>query len=150
MQTPRSNRRDFLKGAAAVRAGEHLLESQEVTLAASPPSHLLVKYSQRAMACDFEVWLNDGQYAQGPEAALTAFDVIQRIEDQLTVYRTTSEVSALNRDAAERAVVVDEGLFGLLEQAKHLWQETGGAFANCGVLSDDPDNCRQPLPLKKR
>src|SRR5690606_12160560 len=51
--------------------------------------------------------------------------------------RTTSEVSALNRDAAERAVVVDEGLFGLLEQAKHLWQETGGAFdITAGPLSD--------------
>ena len=39
------------------------------------------------MACEFEVLLNAGQYADGTELAVAALDLIDRLEDQLTVYR---------------------------------------------------------------
>jgi len=140
MSAPQSNRRDFLKGKAAARAGEHLIDglvetSEDLPAPSSGPRYL-IKYSQKAMACQFEVWLNVGQYPQGPETALAAFDLIQQIEDQLTVYRSTSEVSALNRCAAQSPVVVDEALLNLLSQSVELWKATHGAFdITAGPLS---------------
>ena len=60
----------------------------------------LVRLSRRAMACTFEVFLNAGQYPHGTEAALAALDLVDRLEDQLSVYREDSEISQLNRTAA--------------------------------------------------
>ena len=53
---------------------------------------------------------------------------IDRLEDQLTVYRDTSEVSRLNRAAATPPVPVEDGLFDLLQLAARITAETGGAF----------------------
>jgi thiamine biosynthesis lipoprotein len=79
------------------------------------------------MACTFEIALNAGQYASGTDAAVEALELVDKLEDQLTIYRDQSEVSRLNRRAASEAVVVERGLFDLLVQAKQLREETGGA-----------------------
>jgi thiamine biosynthesis lipoprotein len=55
-------------------------------------------------------------------------DGIDRLEAQLTVFRETSEVSLINRRAAESDVAVEPRLFELLELCKQLHSETGGAF----------------------
>ena len=100
--------------------------STPVPAAATEPIDLL-RFSRRAMATTFEVVVPYGTplaYA----LAESALDEIDRLEDQLTVYRDTSEVSRLNRLASEMPVAVEERLFGLLELAFRLWQETEGAI----------------------
>jgi thiamine biosynthesis lipoprotein len=62
------------------------------------------------------------------EAAEQALDVVDRLEDQLSVYRDASEVSRLNVLAATREVVVEDRLFDLLQQAAGLSETTNGAF----------------------
>jgi thiamine biosynthesis lipoprotein len=79
------------------------------------------------MATSFEIVLPFGT-PQAHEAAEAALGLIDRLEDQLTVYRDTSEVSRLNRQAATAPVEVEERLFGLIALAERLSEETQGAF----------------------
>jgi thiamine biosynthesis lipoprotein len=79
------------------------------------------------MATRFEVLIPYGT-AGAVAMAETAFAEIDRLEQQLTVYRDTSEVSRLNRLAPQVAVPVEEGLFDLLALAARISAETDGAF----------------------
>lgn len=86
-----------------------------------------VSVARTAMACQFEVMLPPGLPGQ-VTAALSALDLVDALEAQLTVYRETSEVARLNREAAQSWVQVEGGLFALLQLAKRLHAETAGAF----------------------
>lgn len=130
MSTPRSTRRDFLQGKAAADA---LLHATGVDFA---PGELpkpaggayLVQWSRRAMACNFEFFFNAGQYPQAGQAAVAAFDLVDRLEDQLSVYRDHSEISRLNRSAAAEAVEAEPRLLALLAQALWIYRQTDGAY----------------------
>jgi thiamine biosynthesis lipoprotein len=130
----RSTRRDFLRGKSAASAVGDALGADKLPLpppasavGVQPRSHLL-SVSREAMACLFEIVLDAAQYRERTDVALTALDLVAALEDQLTVYRDTSEVSQLNRRAAEEAVVVEAGLFQLLQRAAALSAATGGAM----------------------
>jgi thiamine biosynthesis lipoprotein len=79
------------------------------------------------MACRFEILL-DGEDASGVEAARDALDEADRIEAALTVFRETSEISRLNRTAADGAARVDQEIFALLRTCARLHAATEGAF----------------------
>lgn len=132
MAAPRPNRRDFLKGKAAAQAVEQIAGQVADALAENlppiEPDHYLVKFSRRAMACQFELWLNAGEHPNGAVAAIEALDLVEQLEQQLTVYREDSEVSELNRTASLDAIEVEARLFGLLQQSVELWRTTQGAF----------------------
>jgi thiamine biosynthesis lipoprotein len=85
------------------------------------------RFSRRAMATVFEVVLPCGGPA-AQRAAEAALDVIDRLEGQLTVYRTSSEVSRLNRIAAAAPVPLEAKLFELLTVCDGISRATGGAF----------------------
>ncbi len=87
-----------------------------------------VHVSRRAMACEFEVVLNAGQYEGGTEAALDALDLVEQLEEELSYFRPASRVSRINRTAARRPVEVEPGLFALLRLAAELHDATDGAF----------------------
>jgi len=80
------------------------------------------------MACPFEVLLNAGQYPEGTELALDVLDLIDRFEDQLSFFRPESELSRVNREAADGPMEIDAGLFEILSRSAALNRETGGAF----------------------
>jgi thiamine biosynthesis lipoprotein len=61
-------------------------------------------------------------------AAEAALDVIDSVEDQLTVFRDSSEVVGLNARAAVEPVPVSESLFRLLETCAAISLGTAGAF----------------------
>ena len=88
----------------------------------------MMQIGRRAMACEFAVLLNDRQYRQGSDAAVDALDLVDELEDQLTIYRDHSEVSRINRSAVGEATQVEPGLFALLRQCVELWRATDGAF----------------------
>jgi FAD:protein FMN transferase len=80
-----------------------------------------------AMACCFEITLP--VYEQSSiEIAQKALDEIDEIEDQLTVFRESSEISYINRQAAIEPVKVETRLFDLLQVARDLYLKTSGAF----------------------
>ncbi|HEX7379164.1 MAG TPA: FAD:protein FMN transferase [Pirellulales bacterium] len=132
--TSRSTRRQFLKGQSAAQAlGDLIVPDSETGEAASggnPPAAetYLLQLGRQAMACQFEVFFNAGQYTDAAERAIEALDLIDGLEDQMTVYRDTSEISRVNRFAADRPVEIEPRLFGLLSRAADLYRETAGAF----------------------
>lgn len=93
---------------------------------AAPGGHWL-KVSRSAMACRFEVTLasEDARQVEDARAALDEVDVIESV---LTVFRDTSELSRVNRDAASGPVAAGPILFELLERCGELHAVTGGAF----------------------
>jgi thiamine biosynthesis lipoprotein len=80
------------------------------------------------MATRFELLLygDDATYLRA--AGEEALDEIERLEEQLSFYRASSEISDLNARAAREPVPVDPRLFRLLQRAKALSEATEGAF----------------------
>jgi FAD:protein FMN transferase len=158
---PISTRRDFLRGKSAADALAGAMDddappslklpgsSGNPATAASPGDSsptdqlagqaaqpYLVHLARDAMACRFQVFFNAGQYDQATEAAIAAFDLIGSLEDQMTVYRATSQIADVNRRAAREPVELEPRLFELLSRAVALSGETGGAFdVTSGPLS---------------
>ncbi len=92
------------------------------------PAESLVTYGCRAMATYFEValWGRERNYLE--TVAEEALREVQRLEQQLSFYRSDSDIRELNIRAADEPVYVEPRLFALLERAKQLSKETGGAF----------------------
>jgi FAD:protein FMN transferase len=128
--TPRSTRRDFLQGKSAAEAMSQLAlgGGAPAELPAPTADGYLLQFSRRAMACKFEIFLNAGQYQGDTEAALAALDLVDRLEDQLSVFREGSEISRLNRLAAQGPVPVEPELFALVDEAVQLHVATQGAY----------------------
>ena len=81
-----------------------------------------------AMATRFEMVLHGENAIALRAAADEAFQLIERLHAQLSLYLPSSEVSFINRHAARRPVRVEPGLFRLLQLAQRIHQETRGAF----------------------
>jgi thiamine biosynthesis lipoprotein len=86
-----------------------------------------IRVHRRAMACLFEVVL-PGEDARHVPSARAVLNLADRLEAQLSVFRESSELSAVNRCAAEQAVGVSSSLFELLSRAAQIHDTTGGAF----------------------
>jgi len=80
------------------------------------------------MATTFEVAIPQGSHPEPIAAAEAALDLIDAIENQLTVYREHSEVSRINAAAGRDLVPVEPRLFELLERCSVWTRETDGAF----------------------
>lgn len=135
---PKSTRRDFLQGRSAADAllalgGE---APAPLELPESIAGGYLLSLARRAMACQFEFFFNAGQYRQANEAGLAALDLVDRLEDQLSVFREHSEINRLNRHSADEPIEVEPRLFALLQKAVEIFKETGGAYdVTAGPLS---------------
>lgn len=134
---PTSHRRDFMSGRSIAKAAQERIEKQEIAgeetandeiADESPPQSLLLHLSRRAMATEFEIYLNDQCDQDELEMALEALDLLEELEDQLSVYREHSEVSRLNRQAYSDVQTVEDGLFQLLVRGMELFAATDGAF----------------------
>ncbi len=77
----------------------------------------------RAMGTDVTVLVLDGPADAGAHAAAT----IERLEQQWSRFRPTSELCALNA-AAGAPVVVSVELFALVERAVRAWKDTAGRY----------------------
>ncbi len=136
------SRRDFLQGKAAVRSfadrivdwAQEWIESTTELIAdrfpATPTIHL--EATRRAMACEFSVRYHESD-RQLAGVVLDAFDEIEAVEDQLTIYREASEVITINQQAAHNPVVVEPHLFALMQLAAKLHADTEGAFDITGT-----------------
>jgi thiamine biosynthesis lipoprotein len=93
----------------------------------APETGHWVKVHRTAMACRFEVTL-PSEDARHVDAARAALDEVGAIEDALALFRDTSEVSRVNRDAASAPVAIGPSFFALLSLCRELHAATGGAF----------------------
>jgi thiamine biosynthesis lipoprotein len=97
----------------------------------------LFRAERPAMGTTFAVSL----YAADPAAAEATFEVafeeIERVEQLLSDYRPTSELSRVNRLAGQGPVTVEPELHALLVRVRGISEATGGAFdPTVGALVD--------------
>lgn len=100
------------------------MKSSSGSSSAEPPLRL----SCSAMATRFELVLPGGNPIALRAAGEEALAEIERLEDQLSLYRDGSEIAQINRDAAHHPVRVTPAVFKLLQHAQQLHQQTEGAF----------------------
>lgn len=86
-----------------------------------------IRVYRAAMACRFEITLA-GEDARHVPAARDALREADRLEDALSVFRDTSDLTRINRHAALEPVGIDQELFALLNRCHELHADTGGAF----------------------
>lgn len=87
-----------------------------------------LEIARDVMACRFEVLLHPGKPTNGTEIAVAALDTITFLEQLLSVYVPTSELSVLNSRAYEGPVKVSESTFAMLELGLSVYEKTDGAF----------------------
>lgn len=85
-----------------------------------------------------EAWQADA--AQGKAAIDAVMAEMRRIDELMSHYKPTSQLSAINAGAAKEPVVVDRELFDLLKESVQFSEVTDGAFdityASVGYLYD--------------
>src|SRR5439155_14670611 len=72
--------------------------------------------------------LNGADASRLRAAGEEAIAEIERLEDQLSLYRPSSEIACVNARAAFEPVRISPPVFKLLQHAKQLHRETGGTF----------------------
>ncbi len=87
-----------------------------------------------------ELWAEDKDRPQGEQAIDAVMDEMRHIDESMSVYKPTSEVSRVNALAAQQPVKISPELFQLLTTALDYSRITEGAFdityASVGYLYD--------------
>lgn len=133
---PPPDRREFLSAqplrerlaATGDEAGTSAGEPADFSSGSRAADQWLQHFSHRAMAAEFQVFLNLGQHPSGPSAVLEGFSLVDQLEDRFSIFRPHSELSRVNQLAAATPIPVESDLFGLLELAAQLHRETSGGF----------------------
>jgi FAD:protein FMN transferase len=116
---------------------ERAARSDRVSHNALIKDTLLLSIERDAMACQFEVLLNQYQYMRGAEYASEALELVGKLEAQLSIYKPRSELSTLNRFGHLRPTPLSSDTLTMLELAIDLYRLTGGAFdITAGSLSE--------------
>ncbi len=84
--------------------------------------------SRPAMGTSFEIYLYAADRDRASALFELAFDEIERIEEALSNYRASSELSRINTGAASAPVVTDPEVFTLLERSFDYSRRSRGAF----------------------
>ena len=95
----------------------------------SPPSQRDIRrFSHEAMATVYEVYAvhSDEQYAA--QAAQAAFDLVDRLERELSRFQPNSDITRINQLAAGAHTRVTPTTLECLVIARHMFELTGGAF----------------------
>jgi len=87
-----------------------------------------LEFSRRAMACQFDVLLHPGRPEQGPEAAVEALELIEWLEQLLSIYIATSDLSRLNARGQETWVDVSLPTLDMLKVGCEIYEQTQGCF----------------------
>jgi len=81
-----------------------------------------------AMGTTYTIYLYAPDPTTAQSALEAAFDEIDRVDDLLSNYKSTSEISRINREAAQHAVITDAETFAFLQAAMAYSRNTGGTF----------------------
>jgi len=84
--------------------------------------------SRNAMGTIFTIYLYANNGTRAGALFEAAFEEVERLEETLSNYRETSELSRINRLAARQAVTTDPEVFALLQACLVYSQRSNGAF----------------------
>ena len=86
------------------------------------------QFNHRAMATHIEVRIADQEKTYAAQAAQASFDLLDRLESQLSRFRPTSDIAQLALLAPGEKLRVSEPAFSCLQIAKQMEQITQSAF----------------------
>ena len=98
---------------------------------AASPTHArpkLFTFTHPAMATTFTLYLYSADANRATAVSEEVFDEVDRVEQLLSNYRETSELSRVNREASASPVTTDPEMMDFLVQAEHWSSVSGGAF----------------------
>lgn len=84
--------------------------------------------SRPSMGTTFTIYLYADNAEKAAEDFEACFDEIERLDDALSNYRPSSELSRINRLAPHQRVITDAEVFALLQKAFEYSKATDGAF----------------------
>jgi thiamine biosynthesis lipoprotein len=86
------------------------------------------RFAHQAMATVFEIYCmhEDRRYAE--QAAQAAFDLVDRLETELTCHRENSDISRINNLQPGEIAVVGSWTMECLQLAQHFFYQSNGAF----------------------
>ena len=88
----------------------------------------LFRYTHPAMATTFTLYLYDEDGAHASIVSVEVFNEVDRVEQLLSNFRESSELSRINREAGAGPVTTDPEMMDLLKQAEHWSRSSDGAF----------------------
>ena len=88
----------------------------------------LRRFSHEAMNTVFEVYAAHGDARYAAQAAQAAFALVDRLEGELSRFRSNSDITRVNHLRAGESARVGEAALECLVIARHLYDVTGGAF----------------------
>ncbi len=90
----------------------------------------LVRYedSRISMACAYTIVVYGRKGQALPQIVNEAFDEVDRIDRLMSHYKSDSQLSLINREAAQRPVKVDQELFDFIAECLRYSRESDGAF----------------------
>lgn len=86
------------------------------------------RFSHQAMATVFGIFCAHEDRSYAAQAARAAFDLVDRIETELTRHRPSSDISRINRLRPGQSARVGSWAMECLLLARRFYEETGGAF----------------------
>ena len=129
-----SGRRDFLNPLKAIKSFRE--EAGEAEIQVPTPTFesvdeledsCLLYVSKRAMACTFQIYFTPENGDAIAEVAIEALELVEQLENQMTVYRS-SPMTYLNETAASEPVRIESRIYQLLKKGHELFELTDRAF----------------------
>ncbi len=81
-----------------------------------------------AMGTEFTLYLYSASASSAAAVSQEVFDEVDRVEQLLSNYRESSELSRINQNAGSGPVTTDPEMFDFLEQSQHWSAVSDGAF----------------------
>lgn len=88
----------------------------------------LFQFAHDAMGTEFRLDLYSGSAPEAEAVSEEVFDEIDRIDQLLSNYRESSELSRINQSAAEKPVTTDPEMIHFLQASLHWSEASDGAF----------------------
>jgi thiamine biosynthesis lipoprotein len=92
------------------------------------PAPRIVRSRRMLMGTQFDIQVAGADEAAARAAITDAFAEVARVEELLSEWRESSEISEVNRQAGGRPVEVGPELFSVVESSIRISELTGGAF----------------------
>jgi len=108
-----------------------------------------LRFAHQAMHTEFEIFCAHGDSEYARQAAWTAFDLLDRLENELSRFISNSDISRINQLAAGESARVSRWTMECLELAHAAYDETGGVFdisLGTGLVRIFPRECRVMNP----
>ena len=93
-----------------------------------PEDQKILRFSHKAMATIFEIFIVGTDKVYAAQAANAAFNELDRLEDELSFFLSNSDISRINNLQQNEIITIGIDAFECLNRCFKLYQRTKGAF----------------------